>query len=69
MHHCLMRDILLYIISGCAFLFILGYCVHIFVGGMVSPGTEYTLIGIVVSLGLAAVAWMVRDAIKQNRRY
>ncbi|EAU54315.1 hypothetical protein [Mariprofundus ferrooxydans] len=62
-----MKELLVYGTSGIASLFIFGYCVHIFVGGLVSEQTEIILIGAVVTLGAAAIAWLAWDTLRRSR--
>jgi len=62
-----MKELLVYGVSGIASLFIFGYCVHIFVGGLVSEQTEIILIAAVVLLGAAAIAYFVWDTIRRTR--
>ncbi|MBN4073562.1 hypothetical protein JYT23_01860 [Mariprofundus ferrooxydans] len=62
-----MREIIIYGISGCASLFILGYTVHIFIGGLVDEQTEIISIIVVVLIGASIMAWMVWDILKNHR--
>jgi len=62
-----MKELLVYGISGIASLFIFGYCVHIFVGGMVSEQTELLLIIAVVLISAAAIGWFAWDTIRRTR--
>jgi len=62
-----MREIIIYCISGCASLFILGYTVHIFIGGLVEEQTEIIAIVAAVCGGALIIAWMVRDILKSRR--
>jgi len=62
-----MIELLIYGVSGIASLFIFGYCVHIFVGGMVSEQTELFLIIAVVLTSAATMAWFAWDTIKRMR--
>jgi len=62
-----MKELLVYGISGVASLFIFGYCVHIFVGGMVSEQTELLLIIAVVLISAAAIGWFAWDTIRRTR--
>jgi len=62
-----MKELLVYGISGIASLFIFGYCVHIFVGGLVSEQTEIILIAVTVMTGAAAIAYLVWDTIRRTR--
>jgi len=62
-----MKELLVYGVSGIASLFIFGYCVHIFVGGMVSEQTELVLIVAVVLISAATMGWFAWDTIKRTR--
>jgi len=62
-----MREIVIYGISGCASLFILGYTVHIFIGGLVDEQTEIISIIIAVCLGTLLVGWMAWDILRSRR--
>ncbi|MDQ6964480.1 MAG: hypothetical protein Q9M13_06130 [Mariprofundales bacterium] len=63
-----MKELAIYAISGVASLFILGYSVHILVGGLVSEQTEMVAIGLVVLADIAVMGWMVRDVIRQREQ-
>jgi len=63
-----MKELLIYSISACASLFILGYVVHIFIGGLVDPQTEAIAIGSAVFISMSAMAWMVRDVLKTRKK-
>jgi len=58
-----------YGISGIAAIFIFGYCVHIFIGGMVSAQTELIAIIAVVLLSAGVLGYLAWDTIRRNRRY
>jgi len=62
-----MREVILYAISGMASLFILGYSIHIFIGGMVSPRTEYLAIAAGVVIGAVAMGFMAWDVMRHRR--
>jgi len=66
-HDAGMKELLVYGVSAIASLFIFGYCVHIFVGGMVSEQTELVLIIAVVLISSAALAYFAWDTIRRNR--
>jgi len=44
----------------------MGYSVHMFVGGMVSPAAEHIITAIVVGIGAIAIAWMTRDILRRR---
>lgn len=62
-----MKEALLYGLAAIASLFIFGYSIHMFVGGLVSPETERLLIigGCVIAAG--AMVIMARDVIKRRQ--
>ncbi len=62
-----MREVVLYTISGIASLFILGYSIHIFIGGMVSSRTEYLAIAAAVVIGAIAMGFMAWDVMRHRR--
>jgi len=64
-----MKELLIYSISACASLFILGYVVHIFIGGLVEPLTEAIAIGAAISTSASVMAWMVRDVLKSRQKH
>jgi hypothetical protein len=66
-HHLAMKEILVYGISGLASLFIFGYSVHMFVGGLVSEQVEIGLIALVVVIAAAAEIYFIRDALLNRR--
>jgi len=63
-----MKELAIYSISGISSLFILGYSVHILLGGTVSKQTEMIAIGLVVLADMGAMGWMVRDVIRKRQR-
>jgi hypothetical protein len=63
----LLQEIVVYLIVAVGSLFVLGYAVHMLVGGLVKPETEYLLIEIVCALDLAAIGYMVWDVIRRRR--
>jgi len=66
-HDAAMKELLVYGVSSIASLFIFGYCVHIFVGGLVDEQTEQILIIVVVLIGAAVIGYFIWDAIRRNR--
>jgi len=61
-----MHAIIMYIIGAIASLVILGYTVHMFVGGIVSPAAEHTITAVVVGIGAIAIFWMTRDVLRRR---
>jgi len=64
-----MKELLIYSVSACASLFILGYVVHIFLGGLVEPETEIIAIIAAICTSASAMAWMVRDVLKTRNKH
>ncbi|MEK6750598.1 MAG: hypothetical protein AABY83_15570 [Pseudomonadota bacterium] len=63
-----MREIIVYALAGLGALVVLGYSVHMFVGGMVTPATEQWLIVGACSVGAVVIAAMAVDIIKRRRQ-
>lgn len=63
-----MREIAIYAVAGVGSLFILGYSIHMFVGGLVSAQTETTLIIAACTLGAIAMGIMAWDVAQRRRR-
>jgi len=61
-----MKEILVYGISGLASLFVFGYTVHMFVGGLVSEQTEIILIAVVVLICAGVLAYIALDTIRRK---
>lgn len=63
-----MKEILLYTIAAISSVVVLGYTVHMFVGGIVKPETETRLIVIACLVGVAIIGAMAWDIIRRRRR-
>jgi len=61
-----MQAIIMYAVGAIASLVILGYTVHMFIGGMVSPATEYITTAIMVGIGAIAIIWMTWDVLRRR---
>ncbi|MDQ6951884.1 MAG: hypothetical protein Q9M26_09500 [Mariprofundales bacterium] len=61
-----MKEALIYLISAIASLIVLGYSVHILIGGMVSEQTETIAITIAMIAGAGVIGWMVRDVLRRR---
>jgi len=66
LHDAIMRTVIMYVIGAIASLVIMGYTVHMFIGGMVSPATEHIVTAIVIGIGAIAIFWMTRDVLKRR---
>jgi uncharacterized membrane protein YesL len=62
-----MKEAIIYSISGCSSLLILAYTVHMFIGGMVSEQTEYTVMALVVLTSASVMLWMLMDVLRRRR--
>ncbi len=62
-----MVEILIFSIAGLGALFISGYAVHMFVGGLVSIETEHKLIVVVCGAVLCAMAYMAWDVVQRRK--
>jgi uncharacterized membrane protein YccC len=61
------REALVYVVVALSSLFLAAYTVHMMVGGLVSPETEYALMGGLDTLVAAAIAAMAWDVIRRRR--
>jgi hypothetical protein len=61
-----MRAIILFSLGAVASLFILGYAVHMFIGGLVQPFTEAAVIAAAVLIGASAIGWMTWDVLRRR---
>jgi len=61
-----MRPVILFTIGASASLFILGYVVHMFIGGLVSRPTEIIVIAVAVLIGAAVIGWMAWDVLRRR---
>jgi Mn2+/Fe2+ NRAMP family transporter len=62
-----MKEIIILIIVAVSSLFILGYSVHMFIGGLVSASTEQWAIIIAVGIGFIVLTFLGLDIIKQRK--
>jgi len=63
-----MKDFIIVFIVAISFVFILGYVVHMFIGGLVEPHTEKMTIIAVCTVGVGIVIFLGLDIIKQRRK-
>jgi hypothetical protein len=59
-------EILIYLIAAISALFITGYAVHMFIGGLVSPETENQLIVVACLIVAGVIAYMAWDVIQRR---
>lgn len=62
-----MKEIAIYTISAISALVILGYSIHMFIGGIVSPETERTAIAIACTLGAVVIGVLAWDVVRKRR--
>jgi hypothetical protein len=63
-----MREIVIYGIAAVVSLAILGYSIHMLVGGLVSAESEKMIISGAILAGVAAIAFMARDIVRTRSR-
>ena len=63
----LLQEALIYLVVAVSSLFILGFSVHMLVGGLVSPETEYLLIELICLADIAAIGYMAWDVIQRRK--
>ncbi len=61
-----MKEIFFYSIAALSSLFVLGYTVHMFVGGLVSRETEVLLITLTCLTGAVIIGLMAWDVIRRR---
>lgn len=61
-----LTEILIYSVSAISALFITGFAVHMFIGGLVSQATEYRLIAAACFIVACATAYMAWDVIQKR---
>ena len=59
-------EILIYLVAVISALFITGFSVHMFVGGLVSPEAEYQLMAIACLIIVCVAAYMAWDVIQRR---
>jgi len=62
-----MKEIIIYSIAIVAVITIFGYSIHMFIGGLVEPETETTLITAGCLLAAGVIGYMAWDIIRRKR--
>ncbi len=62
-----LREVLVYLVVSCSSMFLTAYTVHMLVGGLVPPETEYRLMGGACLLVASAIGYMAWDVIRRRR--
>ena len=60
------QEALIYLVVAMGSLLILSYAVHMLVGGLVEPETEYRLIALVCVIDIIAISYMAWDVIQRR---
>ncbi|MGD8592185.1 MAG: hypothetical protein PVF82_05095 [Gammaproteobacteria bacterium] len=63
-----LKEIAILIIVSVSSLVILGYSIHMFVGGLVNESTERWAIGIACTIGLIIIGFLIADILRQRRQ-
>jgi uncharacterized membrane protein len=63
-----LKEIIIFSLVSISSIFILGYTVHMFIGGLVSEETENIVITIACILGTLVVAYMAWDIINIRKK-
>ncbi len=63
-----LKEIVILIIVSFSSLFILGYSIHMLIGGLVSEATERWAIIAGCSIGTVVIAFIIIDIIRQRRK-
>ena len=59
-------EILIYVVVAISALFIAGYAVHMFIGGLVSPESEYQIIALACVVIVGVIGYMAWDVIQRR---
>ena len=62
-----LQEALIYLIVAISSLFIMGFAMHMLVGGLVSAETEFWLITLICIADMTAMGFMARDVIRKRR--
>jgi hypothetical protein len=62
------KEIIIFSVVSISSIFILGYSVHMFVGGLVSAETETIIITVACILGTLVVAYMAWDVVNTRKK-
>ncbi|MCG6933563.1 MAG: hypothetical protein LJE57_07980 [Gallionella sp.] len=62
----MMGEILMYLVVAISALFITGYAVHMFIGGLVSPQSELQIIVLACLMVVGVIGYMTWDVIQRR---
>jgi hypothetical protein len=63
----IIQEAAVYLVVAISSLFIMGFVMHMLVGGLVSPDTEEMLIILICLVDLIAISLMARDVIRRRK--
>lgn len=63
-----MKEVIILLFVAISSLFILGYSIHMFIGGLVSPQTEKIAIVTAVIIGAVILVLLGLDIVRQRRK-
>ena len=63
-----MKEIIVYSVVAIAFLAILAYSIHMFVGGIVSSDAEESIITVGTLVGAIVIGLLARDVVRTRRK-
>ena len=63
-----MKEVIFYLIAAATSLIVLGYTVHMFVGGLVSDRSEYTIMAVAAGLWACVIGALAWDVIRRRTR-
>lgn len=63
-----MKEVIILLFVAISSLFILGYSIHMFIGGLVSPQTEKIAIITAVIIGAVILVLLGLDIVRQRRK-
>lgn len=62
-----MKEVVILSLVALSAIFLLGYSIHMLIGGLVTESTESWVIGIACTAGIAIVSFMAWDILRQRR--
>ena len=62
-----MKEVAILSLVALSAIFLLGYSIHMLIGGLVTESTESWVIGIACTTGVAIISFMAWDILRQRR--
>jgi len=63
----ILLEIFIYLVVAISSLFIMGFSMHMLVGGLVSPETEFVLIVLICFADISAISYMAWDVLQRRK--